>query len=45
VQTAGEPRTAEAVVWARIWLDEGDRYQLTSWRFVDETAKSQRDPR
>jgi hypothetical protein len=45
VQTTGEPRTAEAVVWARIWLDEGDRYQLTSWRFVDETAKSQRDPR
>jgi hypothetical protein len=45
VQTAEEPRTAEAVVWARIWLDEGDRYQLTSWRFVDETAKSQRDPR
>lgn len=45
VQTAGETRTAEAVVWARIWLDEGDRYQLTSWRFVDETAQSQRDPR
>jgi hypothetical protein len=45
VQTAGGPRTAEAVVWARVWLDEGDRYQLTSWRFVDETAKSLRAPR
>jgi hypothetical protein len=45
VQTANGPRTAEAVVWARVWLDEGDRYQLTSWRFVDETAKAQRAPR
>ena len=45
VQAAGKPRTAEAVVWARVWLDEGDRYQLTSWRFSDATAKRRLPPR
>lgn len=36
----GTARTAEAVVWARVWLDEDDRYQLTSWRFTDTNAES-----
>jgi hypothetical protein len=31
----GKARTAEAIVWARIWLDEAEQYQLTSWRFTD----------
>jgi hypothetical protein len=31
----GRARTAEAVVWARVWLDEDDRYRLTSWQFTD----------
>lgn len=36
----GRPRTAEAVVWARVWLDEDDRYELTSWRFTDVPSKA-----
>ncbi|MFM7138311.1 MAG: cystatin domain-containing protein [Planctomycetota bacterium] len=40
----GTARTAEAVVWARVWLDEDDRYQLTSWRFTDATAEAGRSP-
>lgn len=31
----GKARTAEAVVWARIWLAEAEQYQLTSWRFTE----------
>ncbi len=38
----GTARTAEAVVWARVWLDEVDRYQLTSWRFTDSVPKVDR---
>jgi hypothetical protein len=41
----GTGRTAEAVVWARVWLEEDDRYQLTSWRFTDAPPKADRSPR
>lgn len=42
VQTAGPARTAEALVWARVWLEEPERYQLTSWKFTDAAPKADR---
>ena len=45
VQTEEGARTAEVVVWARVWLDEADRYQLTSWKFTDSPAKNSRSLR
>jgi len=29
-------KTAEATVWARLWLKRDEQYQLTSWKFADE---------
>lgn len=42
VQTAGPARTAEALVWARVWLEEPERYQLTSWKFTDAAPRADR---
>lgn len=38
VKQGDDVKTAEATVWARVWLEKGDRYQLTAWRFLDEAA-------
>jgi len=29
-------KTAEATVWARLWLKGEEQYKLTSWKFADE---------
>lgn len=42
VRHAGKDRMAEAVVWARVWLDEAERYQLTSWRFTETIPRADR---
>ncbi len=42
VKTEGKARTAEALVWARVWLEEPERYQLTSWTFTDSAPETDR---
>jgi len=32
VDAGAGPATVEAVVWARVWLEEKERYQLTEWK-------------
>lgn len=44
VQLGKTTRTAEAIVWARVWLDEPERYQLTSWQFTDAESQSDASP-
>ena len=38
VTIGDDVRKAEATVWARVWLEKDERYQLTAWRFVDGAA-------
>ena len=36
LEQGDEVKTAEATIWARVWLEKDERYQLTAWRFLDE---------
>lgn len=39
VKAGDAMKTVEAIIWARVWLDEDERYTLTAWRTVDEQAR------
>jgi hypothetical protein len=36
IRAGDSVKTAEAEVWARVWLKGDEPYKLTSWKFTDE---------
>ena len=36
MNVGGTVKTAEAVVWVRLWLKDDEQYKLTSWKLTDD---------
>lgn len=39
VKAGDAVKTVEAMIWARVWLDEDERYELTAWRTIEEPVR------
>lgn len=45
VRAGDTMKTAEATIWARVWLEGDERYKLTAWRFPKEKESEPRTAR